>query len=89
MVDRFSSHVLQALLYKATQYLDCDGDDALLRCVLQLGAMFLDRSDLISDRYASHVIRTLVEVMAGSSVATKIVRGRYANVSGLILCHLY
>lgn len=46
-------------------------------CVSQMGMMLLERTDLISDKASSHVIRALVQTMAGVRVAGESMTGNY------------
>lgn len=40
---------------------------------------FLDRGELFTDSYASHILRCLAEVLSGVKVDTKIIQGKGAN----------
>ena len=77
--DRFASHVVQTLLLCVAPHF-CDqgqGTDSLLQHFLNLLHMLLSNlAVFMQDVYASHIVRVVMEVLAGHRVAQEVIKSK-------------
>jgi len=69
VLSQSGSFATETALFKITEYVNDDAENPFVKMLHQMGMMLLERTDLISDKASSHVIRALVQTMAGVRVA--------------------
>merc|ERR1719494_1184859 len=68
MLSQSGSFAAESALFKITEYVNDDAENPFVKMLHQLGMMLLERTDLISNKASSYVIRSLVQTMAGVRV---------------------
>ncbi|XP_033102657.1 nucleolar protein 9-like [Anneissia japonica] len=79
--DRFACHVVQASLSKAGLFIQSgQNSPSLSKLIVQISKTFLEFiEDVIIDTYASHVLKTIFEVLSGTKVLEEVARSRLSR----------
>ncbi|PIK36892.1 putative nucleolar protein 9 [Apostichopus japonicus] len=81
MYDRFGAHVLQTTMTLSLEFAaKQDEADAFNALLLNLSQSVRDQLEsVVTDTYASHVLRTLLQVFGGLQVAEKVTRSKLSR----------
>lgn len=81
MYDRFGAHVLQTTMMLSLEFAaKQDEADAFNGLLLNLSQSVRDQLEsVVMDTYASHVLRTLLQVFGGLQVAEKVTRSKLSR----------
>lgn len=83
--DRFGSHVLQKAVGMILKYVNCHDEEFNLKIekfFFQLISKVKENlPELVRDVYASHIISTLIQVLAGIRVSDSVARSRNSRMS--------
>ncbi|XP_071955105.1 nucleolar protein 9-like [Antedon mediterranea] len=79
--DRFACHVVQTALSKAGHFIQSgENRSALSELILKISKAFLEFvEDVVIDTYASHVFKTIIEVLSGVKVTEEVSRSRLSR----------